>query len=55
MLFIIILLRAINKIINIRKQNFEKRLTKLNKLRKFALNRRIKLSKEFAKELYLQR
>lgn len=55
MLFIITLLSAINNIINIEKRNFEKRLTKLNKIRKVALNKRIKISKELAKKLYLQR
>lgn len=55
MLFIIILLNTINKIINIKKQNFEKRLAKLNKLRKVAFNKYIKINKELAKKLHLQR
>lgn len=55
MLFIITLLSAINKIININKRNFEKKLAKLNELRKVAFNKRIKISKELAKKLHLQR
>lgn len=55
MLFIIMLLSAINEIINIKKQNFEKRLAKLNEFRKVALNKHIKISKELAKKLHLQR
>lgn len=55
MLFIITLLSAINKIINIKKRNFEKKLAKLNELRKVAFNKRIKISKELAKKLHLQR
>jgi hypothetical protein len=53
MLFIITLLSAINKIINIKKRNFEKKLAKLNELRKVAFNKRIKISKELAKKLHL--